>query len=93
MSKRLWVPGTTVGYGYVGVWLGGQIGWFLPRHLSPLSRRDCPESPSELLARMGKELHSTESERAFLCEITIRPVRDSLGRPQTRIMRQERADG
>ena len=66
------------GFGYVGRWIDGQLGWFLPKHMTPIVR-------SEAAARRGVRGHAinnqyTKGQRLVLCRITIEPVLDSKGR-------------
>ena len=69
-------PKATRGFGYVGAWDDGCIGWFLPSHIGKWNSRQRPEPPNDH--------HCLAGGRTFLCEITIRPVKDKLGRPITR---------
>lgn len=60
----------TVGYGYVGEWNDGAIGWCLPTHLTA-----CPginERPKLEPWNVG--------EPTYLCKVTIERVKDSRGR-------------
>lgn len=68
MSKRAKEPTrTTVGYGYVGVWRNGDVGWFMPRHVWPdPGQRYAPSQPAEDPNAAG--------DMAVLCKITIEPV-------------------
>lgn len=54
-----------VGYGYVGRWADGSIGWFLPTHIAG---SQTPESPSH-----AAEEHAS-GELFELCKITVEVV-------------------
>jgi hypothetical protein len=57
----------TVGFGYVGEWADGTLGWCLPTHLSGYSIRvkePCAAHPE----------WSNVGERSYLCKITIERV-------------------
>lgn len=82
MSKKLELPKPTTGYGYVGVWSDGSIGWFMPRHIDSRYARNYPSSPAPDMPR-----YAGKRERAFLCKITVTPVTDKRGRPVTRIIK------
>lgn len=64
----------SVGYGFVGKWEDGQLGWFLPNHLTATGRR----LPDIAAAHPN---WSNIGERSYLCKITVELVRDKLGRP------------
>jgi hypothetical protein len=72
------------GYGFVGRWHSGKIGWCLPSHLPGYPRRYGVERPSDLFNR-----NAFEKDRAVLCEITVRVVKDKLGR---QILRRPKKD-
>lgn len=72
-AKKRRSPDRSVGYGYVGRWLDGDIGWWLPSFGGHPRR-----SPGE--SSMPAEC----DEPVFLCRVTIEVVRDSRGRPITR---------
>lgn len=81
--KKLRVPKSTIGFGYVGAWDRGEtIGWYLPTHLHRHNKRRMPsvENPS---------IHQSIRVpcRVFLCRISITPVLDKRGRPRTRVIR------
>ena len=66
-----------VGYGYVGVWSNGTLGWGMPRHLNTRLRktrslRRCPDK--------AKPDKWNQGAQTYLCEITVKPVTDSRGR-------------
>ena len=65
-----------VGYGFVGQWADGTIGWCLPEHMASGSLIEPP-------SRIGRA-NSTRADRFLLCRITVAVVRDSLGRSITR---------
>jgi len=58
----------TVGYGYVGEWSDGTLGWCLPNHISGTSREEetepCASHPE----------WSNIGEPSYLCKITIERV-------------------
>jgi hypothetical protein len=56
-----------VGYGYVGEWCDGTLGWFLPRHMSGGNRKR-PEPPQ------AHPNWSNVGEPSYLCKITIERV-------------------
>ena len=64
----------TVGYGYVGKWKAGSLGWFLPNHLEGVNYVNEPPNPNE----------NFKKEKAYLCKITVEQVFDKLGRPIVR---------
>lgn len=63
----------TVGYGYVGEWASGELGWFLPRHIH---FRDTPRHPSTPFATFSSALGC----RGVFCKITIEEVPGRKGR-------------
>lgn len=63
------------GYGYVGRWRDGIIGWSIPPCLAPINTRDRPREASAFFDRF-----SLTTDRAVLCKITIEVVHDKLGR-------------
>ena len=81
MSKKLKIPKGTTGYGYVGVWDDGEIGWFMPDFIDNQNGRRYPSEPNDQIGLYDKE------HRTFLCEITVTPVTDKCGRPVTRIVK------
>lgn len=60
----------TVGYGYVGRWGDGTVGWAMPRHLSGSTR----------FAEPPVQQDWTRGETAVLCRVTVEVVRDKRGR-------------
>ena len=81
MSKRRKGTRTktrTVGYGFVGVWCEGDIGWFLPKHLTGYGIEPVNGAAPKYL--VGKE-------RFVLCRITVEQVFDSKGRPIVRMVK------
>lgn len=65
------------GFGFVGRWCDGTLGWVLPSHLNGNGRR-CPDRIQ------GRYSSFSVGERSYLCKITIRQVLDSRGRPIVR---------
>ena len=78
MTKKLTLPDSTEGYGYVGTWHDGILGWCLPDALSEFDTRREP-------AKNDEKGWQIPGDRSFLCRITITPVTDKRGRPVTRI--------
>lgn len=76
MGDRQYKPGRekTVGYGWVGKWRNGDIGWRLPKHLSYP-----PNMPDIDNVLRGKTLYH--------CRITIEVLHARNGRPITKIPR------
>ncbi len=58
----------TIGYGYVGTWLDGTLGWFLPEFLG--GYRGQTEPPP----RAVRKLASAKGDAFVLCRITIEAV-------------------
>jgi hypothetical protein len=65
----------TTGYGFVGRWRDGTLGWILPDYLSGYSRGSYTEPPSPRFHKSARPI-----DRAVLCRITIEVVKDSRGR-------------
>lgn len=63
-----------VGYGYVGRWGDGTLGWFLPMHLSSYGEK-YPAIPS------GNKYEFCHGELAEKCKITIEPLKNKNGKP------------
>ena len=63
-----------VGYGYVGRWSDGTLGWFMPMHMSNNSEK-YPHIPR------GRGYLFCRGELAEKCKITIEPVKNSKGLP------------
>ena len=82
MSRRVKIPRKTAGYGYVGMWGDGSIGYLLCDFLSGFGRK-YPDPPSH---QWNSLLDDGSKERVFLCRIKVTPMRDKLGRPLTRII-------
>ena len=80
MSKKLTMPKPVKGYGYSGVWsFQNQVGWSVAQFVNGAMDRKYPSLPA---------IHSTlVGQRLFLCEITIKPLKDKKGRPITKIMK------
>lgn len=66
-----------VGYGYVGVWSDGTLGWCMPKHVS--SHDKDVKSARRYVHKVDATEWNTGSQ-SYLCRITIAPVRDSRGR-------------
>ncbi len=84
-NKKLIIPKSSKGYGFCGTWLDETIGWNIPNHLSNvahLKRRYSSEKPYERSLEYIQDDH-----RFYLCEITIKPIKDKLGRPITRLFK------
>lgn len=62
----------SVGYGWVGRWDDGTLGWFLPNHLTGY-RNDGPNDNEHL-----------KGETVFKCRITIEQVLSTNGREITK---------
>ena len=82
MSKKLTLPRSTVGRGYVVVWNDGSLGWWMPEFVS---KRVCYPPPTQGM----KAVYATGSfnHRFYLCDIIIKPLKDSKGRPMTKMVR------
>lgn len=83
MSKKnkLVIPNPTKGYGYVGVWKYGKeptLGWCVAPYVSGKSDKKYPSIANNPHAK---------GERFFLCEILIKPLKDKMGRPLTKIVK------
>lgn len=78
MSKRIGIPKSAHGFGYVGTWRNGKLGWCGVSHVTGWSRRT-PDGPSE-----AWEKYALPGDVAYLCRVTVTPVRDRLGRPITK---------
>lgn len=77
-DKKVKIPKDNTGRGFVGVWRNNKAGWIMPTHLTGNSI-DHPDI--ENLQQYAK------GERLFLCEITVTPILDALGRPITKIVK------
>lgn len=78
-NRKIKLPAPTKGYGFVGQWMDESIGWFLP---SFVHKNDSRGRSSGINERARE--FALPSDRAFLCEIVIKPLKDKLGRPITR---------
>jgi hypothetical protein len=81
MSNKIKLPKANKGYGYVGVWAGPdpKLGWFVAPHVyGGKSDRNYPSIADN---------PNMKGERFFLCEITIKPLKDKKGRPITKIVK------
>jgi hypothetical protein len=76
----------TIGYGFVGRWYNGSVGWCMPRHLSQSSVRGRSEPPSDVFDENAKD-----GDCAVLCKITVEVVHDKLGREIRRKKKSEKA--
>ena len=65
----------STGYGYVGKWRDGTLGWFMPKHLDGYGNM----KPNPEDWNIG--------ETGYLCKITIKLMKDKLGRNITRKVR------
>lgn len=57
-----------VGYGYVGIWKNGEIGWCLPRFLGDKRNAGWPEPTDR-----------NKNEPFYKCKITIEAIKDKRG--------------
>jgi hypothetical protein len=73
-------PKSVTGYGYVGQWRDGTLGWFGTSSITRYHSRKYPGGPSN-----GWEQSAVAGDRAFLCRITVTPVYDKQRRPITRL--------
>lgn len=75
---------TVVGYGYVGEWSDGTIGWWLPRHVSGYAGQTEPPNEDSII-------HSGTADAGdpfYLCRITVERLARSDGRAVTRRIRE-----
>ena len=92
MTKRLEIPRKTVGFGWVGAWRDGAIGWWLPKFIHRFNRRGSAERPNSAL------MSYADDNRVYMCKITIEPVLSKprslggRGEPITRIVRGGQGD-
>lgn len=54
----------TVGYGYVGEWVDGTLGWFLPKHMSTGKTPERPHATFD----------SAIGNKGVLCRVTIEEI-------------------
>jgi hypothetical protein len=80
MTKKVQLPKTNKGKGYVGTWRHGKIGWWMPEFVSgpPYIEKPNAEAVSKGFLK---------GERVFLCEIIVKPLKDKKGRPITKIIK------
>lgn len=71
----------TVGFGYVGRWKNGDVGWFMPRMVG--GRHD-NEPPNDDASKFVGD----DGETFVLCRITVEQVFASNGRAITRRVRR-----
>lgn len=76
MPANKQIPGTAVARAWVAQWRDGRLGWAMPMFL--WGKRPAAFTDHQML-RGAKEL--------YLCEVTIVPVLDKLGRPVKRTAR------
>lgn len=79
MKDKLKIPKDNTGRGFVGIWRDNRAGWLMPKHLTgdrAIDQADIFEAQPFI-----------KGERLFLCEITVTPILDSLGRPITKIVK------
>ena len=79
MSKKVNLPKKTIGYGFIGVWANGSVGWMGLSHIG--GSREYPDMPVDSPDR--KEI--MKGERLFMCKVTVTPLLDKKGRPITKI--------
>ncbi len=84
MSKKIQLPRATKGYGYVGVWSDGYIGWECAPHVTGKDDKKSPHSSDV------KRNDVLKGKRLFLCKIDITPLKDKKGRPITKIIRSNK---
>lgn len=78
-------PTKTVGFGYVGRFNSGDLGWFLPNHLvGSINNEPINDGVTAYFS-------NEDGESFVLCRITVEQVFDSMGRPITRKVRREKA--
>ena len=77
-------PKHTKAYGFVGVWSDNSIGWSMPQYLHNYDTR---HNPSKYLKDANPSF--LDDDRLYLCEVTIKPVLDKLGRPITRLAKKK----
>ena len=78
MSRKIKVPSMNKGFGWVGQWSDGGIGWNCPKFVTYFSNSE--PALGFVKHPYDKKGHS----RYFLCRIIIEPVVDKKGRPITR---------
>lgn len=83
MSK-IKIPKAVKGFGYSGTWASpsNTIGWMVSPYVSGKYDRQYPShvDPNRFPEAIG--------QRLFLCEITVRPMIDKMGRPITKIIKK-----
>jgi hypothetical protein len=72
MEKGKFGEKKSIGYGYVGKWNDETLGWCMPRHLSDTRAGGVNTARVEGYNR---------DEPVYLCKITVEQIKDSLGRP------------
>ena len=80
MSKKLKALPERIGFGYVGMLPDHNRLFCLPDFLFPDLRNSCGSSAWKRFGKPGS--------RRFLCKITVELVRDTLGRPITRVKKK-----
>lgn len=56
------------GKGWVSCWKNGVLGWWMPKHLSGFGNDYAHGGSTQI------------GEMSYLCKITVKPVKDKLGR-------------
>ena len=79
-KNKIKLPESIKGKGFCGKWLDNQIGWNIPNHL-------CGGKRYANKPHM-REFCFNDTDRLYLCEITIKPLKDKLGRPITRLAKK-----
>ena len=79
---KLKTPKPRTGYGYVGTWNDGSIGWMVTDFISGAYDKRCPD---DAFRDDGCHEHML-GQRLFLCEIRLVPIKDKRGRPITKII-------
>lgn len=78
MKKR-----KTVGYGFVGEWCDGKLGWFMPAHVRSVPKSGFRKGQIEPPASNP----NCKGTKAYLCKITIEEVHAKDGRRIVRIFK------
>ena len=81
---KIKTPKSTKAYGFVGVWDDNSIGWSMPQYLH---KHDTRHNPSSY--RKDTSPCFLNYDRLYLCEVTIKPILDKLGRPITRLAKKK----
>lgn len=78
-TKKIVIPNPTKGYGYIGTFRDNTLGWFMSEHLSRDKKYPGYNYRAEGFVK--------PNQRFFLCEIVLKPIKDKLGRPITKIIK------